>query len=103
MCRVCHTETDQYQPIQTCTLCYKQVHHVCLSNDEQAASTPVCRACASDPDPDRTEPEAVEPPGPPDGDHGQEETEGVTLEVPSLDASGVRESTGAVLRIRLLH
>ena len=43
-CQVCHTETDPNQPIQTCTLCYKQVHHVCLSNDEQAASTPVCRA-----------------------------------------------------------
>ena len=89
MCQVCHTETDPMQPIQTCTLCYKQVHHVCLSNDEQAASIPVCRACASDPYPDRTELEAAEPPGPPDGGPRQEEFEGALLEVPSLDASGV--------------
>ena len=67
---------DSMQPIQKCTLCYKQVHHVCLSNDEQAASTPVCRACASNPDPDRTELRPVEPPVPPDGDPRQEEPEG---------------------------
>ena len=89
MCQVCHTETDSMQPIQKCTLCYKQVHHVCLSNDEQAASTPVCRACASNPDPDRTELEPVEPPVPPDGGPRQEELEGAPLEIPSLDASGV--------------
>ena len=31
---------------------YRRVHHVCLHNNDQAASIPVCRACASDPDPD---------------------------------------------------
>ena len=88
-CQVCHMETDSMQPIQKCTLCYKQVHHVCLANDEQAASTPVCRACASDPDPDRTEMEPLETPVPPDEGPRQEELEGPPLEIPSLDATGV--------------
>ena len=34
ICRVCHMETELEQPIQTCTLCYKRVHHVCLHNDD---------------------------------------------------------------------
>ena len=59
-------ETDLEQPIQMCTLCYKQVHYVCLHNDEQAASIPVCRACASVSDSDRTELKAAGAPCPPD-------------------------------------
>ena len=75
ICQVCHMETDLEQPIQTCTFCYKRVHHVCLHNDDQAASVPVCRACASDPDPDRAELEAAELPCPPDGEHRRGENE----------------------------
>ena len=89
ICQVCHMETELEQPIQTCTVCYKQVHHVCLHSDEQAASIPVCRACASDPDPDRAELEAAEAPCPPDGKPRSKEDEAIPLEVPSLDASGV--------------
>ena len=89
ICQVCHMETDLEQPIQTCTMCYKQVHHVCLHSDEQAASIPVCRACASDPDPERAELEAAEAPCPPDGKPRSKEDEAIPLEVPSSDASGV--------------
>ena len=82
-------ETDSKQPIKKCTLCYKQVHHVCLSNDEQAASIPVCRACASNPDPDRTDLEIAEPPVLPDEGSRREEPERTPFELPSLDVSGV--------------
>ena len=37
ICQVCHMETNSDQPIRRCTCCYKQVHHVCLHNDDQAA------------------------------------------------------------------
>ena len=69
VCKVCHTDTTAHQPIQMCTSCYQQyqqVHHVCLSNDDQAAPIPICRACASGADPDREEIAAAEvamPPG----------------------------------------
>ena len=53
ICRVCHTETNTDQPIRKCTSCYRQVHYVCLQNDDQATYIPVCRACASGPDPQR--------------------------------------------------
>ena len=68
ICRVCHTETNADQPICKCTCCYQQVHYVCLQNDDQAVSIPICRACASDPDPDGRVIEPPEAPCPPDGE-----------------------------------
>ena len=88
-CRVCHMLTNLEQPIQTCTVCYRQVHHVCLHSDDQAASIPVCRACASDPDPDKTEMEVAEAPDPPDGEPRKEVVEEIPSKTPFLDATGV--------------
>ena len=89
ICKVCHTETSPDQPIQKCTSCYKQVHHVCLHNDDQAVSIPVCRACASGPDPDGRELEPPEASCPPDGEQRVEEREDVPTEGPPLDSTGV--------------
>ena len=89
ICRVCHTETNSDQPIQRCTSCYKQVHHVCLHNDDQAISIPICRACASGPDPDGEEIVPAEAACPPDGGPRIEVREDISTEVTPLDSSGV--------------
>ena len=86
---MCHTITDTRLPIQRCTVCYKQVHHVCLFNDHQAATVPVCRACASAPDPDREELVAAEAPCPPDGEPRREEPGEIPQDTSLLDLSGV--------------
>ena len=52
-------------------------------------SIPVCRACASDPDPDGREMEPPEPLCPPDGERSVEEREDVSAEGPPLDSTGV--------------
>ena len=88
-CRVCHMVTNSDQPIRRCTCCYKQVHHVCLHNDDQAISIPICRACASSPDPDEREVEHVDAPSPPDGERSVEEREDVPVEGPHLDSTGL--------------
>ena len=88
ICRVCHTETNSDQPIRKCTSCYRQVHYVCLQNDDQAVSIPVCRACASDSDPDGKEIIPPEEPCPPDGERGLEK-EDVPVGGTSLDSTGV--------------
>ena len=49
----------------------------------------MCRACASDPDPDRAELEAAEAPCPPDGEPRRKEPDEVPPGTPPLDASGV--------------
>ena len=89
ICGVCHTEACTKQPIQRCTACYKQVHHVCLFTDNQAGIVPVCRACASAPDPDREELEVAEAPCPPDEDSRREETGEIPQDASLLDPSGV--------------
>ena len=89
ICQVCHMGTGCEQPIQKCTICYKLVHHVCLHNDDQAVTIPVCRACASDPDPDRADLEVPEAPCPPDGESRRDKGEEAPLETTPLDASGV--------------
>ena len=89
ICRVCHMETNSEQPIRRCTSCYQQVHHVCLHNDDQAVSIPVCRACASGPDPDRGELEPPEASCPPDGERRLEEREDIPAGGPPLDSTGV--------------
>ena len=63
--------------------------YVCLHNDEQAVSIPVCRACASGPDPDGRELEPSEAPCPTDGEQRIEEREDVPTEGPPLDSTGV--------------
>ena len=88
ICQACHTETNADQPLQICTSCYKLVHHVCLHNDEQANPIPVCRACASCPDPDGREPEVSEAPCPPDGEPRDKEREDVPMEGSPLDSTG---------------
>ena len=88
-CQVCHMLTNLEQPIQTCTVCHRQVHYVCLHSDDQAVSIPVCRACASNPDPDGTGREVVDAPNPPDGELRGEAVEEIPSRTPSLDASGV--------------
>ena len=65
------------------------MHHVCLHNDDQATYIPVCRACASGPDPDAREVELPEPPCLPDGERGVEEREGVPGDGSPLDSTGV--------------
>ena len=89
MCKVCHTETNSDQPIQRCTSCYKQVHHVCLHNDDQAISIPVCRACASGPDPDGGGVVPAEAPCPPDGEPRIEVREDIPTDTTPLDSTGV--------------
>ena len=79
---MCHTQTNIDQPIRKCTSCYQQVHYVCLQSDDQAVSIPICRACASDPDPDGRELEPPEAPCPPDGERELEEKKMFLLEEP---------------------
>ena len=89
ICQVCHTETNSDQPIQRCTSCYKQVHHVCFHNDDQANSIPICRACASGPDPDGREMETVAGSCPPDGEPRVEGRKDVPIADIPLDTTGV--------------
>ena len=79
-------ETNTDQPIRKCTSCYRQVHYVCLQNDDQAVSIPICRACASGPDGRAIEP--PEAPCPPDGEQRLEK-EDVPVEGTPLDSTGV--------------
>ena len=65
------------------------MHYVCLQSDDQAVSIPICRACASDPDPDGRELEPPEAPCPPDGELRLEEKEDVPVEGTPLDSTGV--------------
>ena len=68
---------------------YQQVHYVCLFNDDQAVTVPICRACASAPDPDREELVVAEAPCPPDGEPRREDPGEISQDVLVLDPSGV--------------
>ena len=89
VCKVCHTDTNAQQPTQMCTSCYQQVHHVCLSNDAQAAPIPICRACASTADPGREEVAAAEAPCLPDDEPRKDEPGRPRPNGSFLDPSGV--------------